>query len=161
MFGWSAQDVFMLIQTCDRFFEAYRNGPDGASTRLKNFKEQVENCKEILTSIQKELQKQDREFFDSKFKQNSLKGTLEQCVKIFDKSEFLKPQDEQGILSKAAATVKYLWSDEKHMAKLSGILDSHVNYIQVFLQLLQRSACIFPKGRHVTNDLIARILRCK
>jgi hypothetical protein len=70
MFGWSAQDLFMLIQTCDRFFEAYRNGPGGARTHLKNFAEQVENCKQILTLIQTELQKQDREFFRQKVETN-------------------------------------------------------------------------------------------
>jgi hypothetical protein len=82
-------------------------------------------------------------------------------VKIFDKSEFLKSQDEQGVFSMVGATVKYLWSDEKHIAKLSGILEGHVNYIQVFLQLLQKSVCVFPKGRRVTNDSIERILKCR
>jgi hypothetical protein len=143
MFGWSAQDVFTLVQICDRFFEAYRNGPGGATTRLKNFKEQVENCQDILKFIQDELQKQDREFFFNTLKRDSLKDTLEQCVKIFDKSEFLKPKGEQERMSKAAATVKYLWSDERHVQKLSGILEGHINYIQVFLQLLQRSVCAF------------------
>jgi hypothetical protein len=126
MFGWSAQDVFTLVQICDRFFEAYRNGPGGATTRLKNFKEQVENCQDILKFIQDELQKQDREFFFNTLKRDSLKA-----------------KGEQERMSKAAATVKYLWSDERHVQKLSGILEGHINYIQVFLQLLQRSVCAF------------------
>jgi hypothetical protein len=143
MFGWSAQDVFTLVQTCDRFFEAYRNGPGGARTALENFKEQVENCQQILKFIHDELRKQDREFFLDNLKRDSLEHTLDQCVKIFDKSEFLKPKGEQERISMAVATVKYLWSDEKHVQKLSGILEGHINYIQVFLQLLQRSVCAF------------------
>ncbi|KAE8441961.1 hypothetical protein EG329_004128 [Mollisiaceae sp. DMI_Dod_QoI] len=135
MFGWSAQDVFALVQTCDRFITAYRHGPGGASANLVHFKGQVQKCKSILEFIRTELEQQDREFFYSKFQRDSLKDTLEQCEKVF-KSEFLKPTEEQKLLSKVAATAKWLWCDEEQVKKLSGILEGHINYIQVFLQLL-------------------------
>jgi hypothetical protein len=138
MFGWSAQDVIVLIQTCSKFIEIYRNGPGGASTHLHSFALQVQNCQAILTSIHEELEQQDREFFYSKFRRDSLKDTLEECEKVFIKSEFLKPEQEQKKLSKAAAAVRWLWCDEEKVQKLSEILKGHINYIGVFLQLLQR-----------------------
>lgn len=138
LFGWSAQDVIVLIQTCSKFIEIYRNGPGGASTHLHSFALQVQNCQAILTSIHEELEQQDREFFYSKFRRDSLKDTLEQCKKVFVKSEFLKPEQEQKKWSKAAASAQWLWCDEEKVQKLSKILEGHINYIQVFLQLLQR-----------------------
>lgn len=146
MFGWSAQDVLALIQTCGRFIEAYRNGPGGASTHLASFALQVQSCQKILTSIHEELQEQDREFFYSKFQRDSLKDTLEQCEKVFIKSEFLKPAEEQKILSKAGAAAKWLYCDEAKVLKLSKILEGHINYVAVFLQLLQRFDKTFDPG---------------
>lgn len=144
LFGWSAQDVFTLVQICNKFCAAYRNDGD-ANIQLKNFKEQVLNCQGILSSIHKELQQHEREFFYSRFQRDSLKSTLEQCVKLFNSSEFLKPVKEQKKINKAGETVKWLWSGEEKVKTLSRILEGHMNYIQVFLQLLQRSRSSFLK----------------
>lgn len=138
MFGWSAQDVFVLIKTCNRFFEAYRNGPGGVHTLLGNFALQVQSCQKLLISIHEQLEQQDREFFYSKFGRDSLKDTLEQCETVFIRSEFLKPTEEQRKLSKVVATAKWLFCDEEKVQKLSKILEGHIIHIQAFLQLLQR-----------------------
>lgn len=135
LFGWSAQDVFTLIRICDSFFTAYGEGPGGALPYLKNFRVQVEDCQRILKLVQCELE--DGELFYDQLKRDSLKDTLEQCVKVFEKSEFLKQEGHQGRVSKAVATFKYMWSDEGHIQKLSGILHVHISYINAFLQILQ------------------------
>jgi hypothetical protein len=138
MFGWSVQDVIKLVQACERFVEAYRDGPGGASTHIISFKEQVENCQRILKSIENELQDQGRNFLSSQLKYHALEETLTKCGKVFETSEFLKARGDQKALKRLFATTKYLWDVEKKIQKLSGILQSHISYIQVFLQLSER-----------------------
>jgi hypothetical protein len=138
MFGWSVQDVIKLVQTCERFFEAYRDGPGGASTHIINFKEQVENCQHILKLIENELQDQGRNLLSSQLKYHALEETLKKCGKIFDTSEFLRARGDQKALKRLCATAAYLWEVEQNIQKLSGILQGHISYIQVFLQLLER-----------------------
>jgi hypothetical protein len=130
MFGWSGQDVVTLIQICDRFIKAYGDGPEGASTDLKVFKQQVELCRTILNFIQEKLQKPEREFFELFelfLKPDSLMDTLDQCDKISNENELLKEKGEQKMRSKVTATVKYLWSDGSQVQKLSENLKRHVS----------------------------------
>lgn len=143
LFGWSVEDVVKLVQICDRFFKAYGNGPHGASARLKELKEQVKNCEEILNYIERELRQQDRLLFFNDLL-DSLKKTLKQCVDMVEHSEFLKPEGEQRMISRAAATAKYLWRDDAYVQKLSESLKSYIIYIHVFLHILQQFVYASP-----------------
>jgi hypothetical protein len=140
LFGWSLQDVVKLVQTCERFYQAYRDGPGGASTHITNFKEQVDNCHHVLELIREELFDQDRTLPSRKQKYDALEATLLKCSKIFETSEFLKAKGDRKVLKKLFASANYLFKVKENIQQLSGILQGHIAYIQVFQQLLQRSA---------------------
>jgi len=138
LFGWSLQDVVKLVKTCEQFYQAYRDGPGGAEPHIRNFKEQVDNCHHVLELIRQELLEQDRTLLSSKQKYEALEMTLEKCSKIFETSEFLKAKGDRKVLKKLFATANYLFEVKKNIQHLSGILQGHISYIQVFQQLLQR-----------------------
>lgn len=138
MFGWAALEVVKVIRACNHFAIAYRDGPDGARAHFTHIQEQTENCKAILEDIKEEIESQDKRIYIG-FK--SLNDTLTECTQMFDHESsklYFKPTTESTVVRKAVGAVKYMWSGQEDLNRISKTLESQIKYIGVWLQLIQR-----------------------
>ena len=136
MFGWAGLEVIKVIRACNHFTVAYRDGPDGARAHFTHIQEQTRNCKAILEDIKEELESQDKRIYIG-FK--SLTNTLNECTQMFESSElYFKPSSESTVVRKAVGAVKYMWSGQEDLNRISKTLESQIKYIGVWLQLIQR-----------------------
>lgn len=137
MFGWAAIEVVAIIRVCDKLIKADSNGPGGAQRHFEYVQGQVVSCKKTLCELTDELESQDTRVY---IRLTDIKRTLERCEALFNGAAavYWKEEEDRTVKGKFVAAVSYVWDGQAELDHLSRVLEGHMTYVVVYLQLLHR-----------------------
>jgi hypothetical protein len=152
-FGWSAGDVYALVQLCYKVAENCRDGIIGASGQVKNLQADVEDFSSILKQFQVYLYETGELAFQNL---SEFEDTLKACSAYLDDYKYLRKQDGEKLpttngkdnrprrpsWSKYKGVLQAVkWStlrgDEK-LQLLQSRLSQHRQNLVLYIQLLDR-----------------------